>query len=121
MCAQYPHAMGIGRHSVLRHLREHVLLPNVRMASIVRSLIALAESLRSTLHQIDEDTGELMVDIRNTELYLKVIAQIHNVYKTDGGRMLFGVNSISQQHPHQSSSASTSGSGGPSCAPLGPK
>lgn len=78
---------------MLRHLREHVLLPNVRMASIVRSLIALAETLRSTLHQVDEDTNEVMVDIRNTELYLKVIAQIHAVYRTDGSRMMFGVNS----------------------------
>jgi len=58
---QYPHALGIGRHSVLRHLREHVLLPNVRMASITRSLIALAETLRSTLHQIDEETNEVTV------------------------------------------------------------
>ena len=31
-----------------------------------------------------------MVDIRNTELYLKVIAQIHAVYRTDGSRMMFG-------------------------------
>jgi hypothetical protein len=74
----------------MRHLREHVLLPNVRMASIVRSLITLGETLRCTLQQIDEETGEVMVDIKNTELYLKVISQIHNVYKTDGSRMLFG-------------------------------
>jgi hypothetical protein len=87
---QYPHALGIGRHSILRHLREHVLLPNVRMASIIRSLITLGETLRCTLQQIDEDTGEVMVDIKNTELYLKVIAQIHSVYRTEGCRMLFG-------------------------------
>jgi len=90
MVEQYPHALGIGRHSILRHLREHVLLPNVRMASIIRSLITLAETLRCTLQQIDEDTGEVMVDIKNTELYLKVIAQIHSVYRTEGCRMLFG-------------------------------
>jgi hypothetical protein len=71
-------------------LREHVLLPNVRMASIVRSLITLAETLRCTLQQIDEETGEVMVDVKNTELYLKVISQIHNIYKTEGSRMLFG-------------------------------
>lgn len=110
MCdAQYPYALGIGRHSVLRHMREHVLLPSVRMASIIRSLTSLAETLRCTLQQIDEDTGEVMVDIRNTELYLKVISQIHSVYKTDATKMLFGpqqpaaANSQpqnSQQHHH---------------------
>jgi hypothetical protein len=31
-----------------------------------------------------------MVDIKNTELYLKVIAQIHSVYRTEGCKMLFG-------------------------------
>ncbi len=86
---------------MLRHLREHVLLPNVRMASIVRSLIALAETLRSTLHQVDEDTNEVMVDIRNTELYLKVIAQIHAVYRTDGSRMMFGNNIASSANQQQ--------------------
>lgn len=87
----YPHAIGIERGSVLRHMREHILLPNVRMASIVRSLIGLAETLRGTLHQIDDDTGDVMVDVKNAELYLKVINQIHSVYKTDGTRMLFGI------------------------------
>ncbi len=105
--------MGIGRHSVLRHLREHVLLPNVRMASIIRSLIALAETLRCTLQQIDEETGEVMVDIKNTELYLKVIAQIHAVYRTDGSRMMFG--SVSPQQNQSSSAASN-----PCAAPVGP-
>lgn len=87
--AKYPHALGIGRMTVLRHLREHVLLPNVRMAGIVRSLITLAETLRCTLQQIDDETGEVMIDIKNTELYLKVVSQIHSVYRTDGSKMLF--------------------------------
>ena len=103
---QYPHAMGIGRHNILRHLREHVLTPNVRMASIIRSLITLAETLRCTLHQIDSETGEAMVDVKNTELYLKVISQIHNVYKTDGSRMLFGISTAVAQ---QTSSATVNG------------
>lgn len=89
--AKYPHAIGIGRMTVLRHLREHMLLPNVRMAGIVRSLITLAETLRCTLQQIDDDTGEVMIDIKNTELYLKVISQIHSVYRTDGSKMLFSL------------------------------
>ncbi len=87
---QYQHALGIGRRNILLHLREHVLLPHVRMASIIRSLIGLAETLRCTLQQIDEETGEVMVDIKNTELYLKVISQIHSVYRTEGSKMLFG-------------------------------
>ena len=116
--AQYPHALGIGRHSVLRHLREHVLLPHVRMASIIRSLIALAETLRCTLQQIDEDTGEVMVDIKNTELYLKVIAQIHSVYRTDGSRMMFGGGGLNSSNLHHHQHASPQGPCG--AAPAGP-
>ncbi len=82
-----------------------MLLPNVRMASIIRLLITLAETLRCTLQQIDEDTGEVMVDIKNTELYLKVISQIHNVYKTEGARMLFW-NGVQQQLQSAHSAAS---------------
>ena len=106
----------MGRHNVLRHLREHVLAPNVRMASIVRSLITLAETLRSTLHQIDEDTGDVVVDVRNTELYLKVISQIHAVYKTDLSKALFS------QHLSLSSPTvpSTLNSGAPPAVPVGP-
>lgn len=112
-------------------MREHVLLPSVRMASIIRSLTSLAETLRCTLQQIDEDTGEVMVDIRNTELYLKVINQIHSVYKTDATKMLFGpqqqllqpaaspasANSQSQslqQHHHHSHNQSPAVPAGPS-------
>lgn len=80
---------GIGRRHVLCHIREHVLIPGVRLASIVRSLITLAETLRSSLQQVDDETGDLVVDIRNTELYLKVITQITSVYKLDSGKLLF--------------------------------
>ena len=69
---EYPRAKGIGKRHIMRHIREHMLVPGVRMAGIVRSLISLAETLRCTLQQVDDDTGDLVVDIRNTELYLKV-------------------------------------------------
>ena len=86
---EYPRARGIGRRHVLCHIREHVLIPGVRLASIVRSLITLAETLRCSLQQVDEDSGDLVVDIRNTELYLKVVTQITNVYKLDSSKLLF--------------------------------
>lgn len=38
---------------------------------------------------MDEETGDLVVDIRNTELYLKVITQISHVYKMDSTKLLF--------------------------------
>jgi hypothetical protein len=38
---------------------------------------------------VDDETGDLMVDVRNTELYLKVVTQITNTYKLDSHRLLF--------------------------------
>lgn len=110
---EYPLAKGIGRRHILRHIREHVLIPGVRMASIVRSLITLAETLRCTLQQVDEETGDLVVDIRNTELYLKVVTQISNVYKMDGSKLLFQNGVFAQQQPlQQQAGSSSSGSRG---------
>ena len=85
----------------------HLDLPGVRLASIVRSLITLAETLRCTLQQVDDETGDLVVDIRNTELYLKVVTQISNVYKLDGTKLLFqnGVAPPTTRPPPQPSSA----------------
>jgi hypothetical protein len=88
------------------------------MASIVRSLITLAETLRSTLHQIDDDTGDVVVDVRNTELYLKVIAQIHAVYKTDASKALFSPHLQQPAHPTGSASSSSTQ---PPAVPSGPQ
>ena len=112
---EYPHAKGIGRRHILCHIREHVLIPGVRLASIVRSLITLAETLRCTLQQVDDDTGDLVVDIRNTELYLKVVTQISNVYKLDGSKLLFQ-NGVAPPLSRPSASPSTNQSSS-SCAP----
>ena len=86
---EYPNANGIGRRHVMRHLREHVLTPSVRLASVIRSLLTLAETLRGTIQQVDPNTGDLLIDRSNTDLYLKVLHQLSSVYKTDSGKLIF--------------------------------
>jgi hypothetical protein len=49
-----------------------MLAPQVKMASTIRSLVSVAETLRSGLQHRDPETDEILVDIKNTELYLKV-------------------------------------------------
>lgn len=88
----FPRAMGIRKRDVLRHIHEHMLHPNVKMASVLRSLVTLAETLRTSVYQRDAETNEVMVDIKGTDSYLKVLAQISNVYKMDGSKMLFSTN-----------------------------
>jgi hypothetical protein len=62
----------------------------------------------------DSSCWQVMVDIRNTELYLKVIAQIHAVYRTDGSRMMFGSSSGLTPSFHGAASSATP------AAPSGP-
>lgn len=100
---QYPRARGIGRRHILRHIREHMLAPTVRLGSMVRGLLSLAETLRTSIQQRDECTGDLVIDKNSTELYLKVLGQVSSVYKTDSSKLLFA--------PVPFSSAAASGSG----------
>lgn len=95
----------------------------VRLASIVRSLITLAETLRCTLQQVDDETGDLVVDIRNTELYLKVVTQISNVYKLDGTKLLFqnGVAPPTTRPSHASVPAPQLPTGNARAVPLQPQ
>jgi hypothetical protein len=66
-----------------------MLAPNVKMAAVLRSLITMAETLRGTMHQRDAVTGDVIVDLKSTEVYLKVLSQITATYKMDAGKLLF--------------------------------
>lgn len=85
----YPLALGARKRDILRHIQHHMLEPNVRMSTIVRSLMGLAESVRVTMHQVDPETESVMVDNKQAELYLKIVSQLQNSYKIDSNRMLF--------------------------------
>lgn len=64
--------------------------PSVKLSAVLRSLTTLAESLRNSLHQRDPENDILVVDLKTTDMYLKVISQIQNTYKLDSNRLLFG-------------------------------
>jgi hypothetical protein len=73
----------------MRHINEHIIHPHVKMACTIRSLVTVADTLRAGLQHLDPDTNEILVDIKNTELYLKVVGQIITSYKMEGGKLLF--------------------------------
>lgn len=88
----FPYARGIRKRDVLRHIREHMLNPYVKLASILRSLVNLAESLRETVHQKDPETGDVLLDLKSADLFCKVLGQISSIYKLDQNKLLFGMN-----------------------------
>jgi hypothetical protein len=85
----YPMAKGARKRDILRHIREHMLHPSVKMASIIRSLITVAESLRTSIHQRDPESDCVIMDLKSIDMYLKVLTQISNAYKMDSSKLLF--------------------------------
>lgn len=87
---RYPYAMGVRKRDIARHIRTHMLDGNVKMACNIHSLSSLAETLRHSLHQVDPNTEEVLIDVKVSELYLKVLAQMASIYRTvDAKKMLF--------------------------------
>lgn len=71
------------------HIKRHVLHPSVRVAQILRNLLELADTLQELVSGRSED-GLPLVDVRTVTVYLKVIAEIMQIYKTaDLSKMLF--------------------------------
>lgn len=66
-----------------------MLSPHVRMASTLRSLFGLAESIRLTIHARDAETDDVVIDSKQVELYIKVLNQVQSAYRMDGSRLLF--------------------------------
>ena len=71
------------------HIKRHVLHPAVRVAQILRNLLELADTLQELVSGRGED-GLPLVDVRTVTVYLKVISEIMQIYKTaDLSKMLF--------------------------------
>lgn len=87
--SEYPDALGARKRDIVRHMQLHMLAPQVRMAAVLRSLISLGESIRLTILTRDLETDEVIIDGRQTELYLKVLHQVQGAYKMDSSKMIF--------------------------------
>ena len=71
------------------HIRRHLLHPAVRVAQILRNLLDLADTLQELVSGRSED-GQPLVDVRTVTVYLKVISEIMQIYRTaDLSKMLF--------------------------------
>ncbi len=78
---------GISKEIVYEHIAKHMLHPRVRIAVVLRQLLEFSNFLQSTL--IVQDGGMCTVEKSHSELYLKVIGQIMQLYRADTHGMLF--------------------------------
>ena len=85
-----PDAEGTCKHDIKEHIQKgHLLSPYLQISHILRSLLDIRDTLHSMLITEDEN-GAKTVDARNMSVYLKVIAEIMQVYRMgDMSKMLF--------------------------------
>lgn len=84
-----PTAEGIGLDVVTEHITSHTLMPSVRVANILRGLLGLTDHLGAALHTTDEE-GNVVIDAKNVRVYLKVVAEVMQMYRTgDVNKLLF--------------------------------
>lgn len=82
---------GIGLEEVREHIMVHTLCPNVRVACILRSLLRIADKLESVSTSVDQETGQTVVDAKNVQVYLKVVSEVMQMYRTgEVSKLRFG-------------------------------
>ena len=85
-----PMSDGIGLDEVREHISHHTLCPSVRVACIMRSLLKLTDKLESVTTSIDPDTGQTVVEAKNVTMYLKVVSEVMQMYRTgEVSKLLF--------------------------------
>ncbi len=77
-----PMADGIGLDEVREHIMIHTLCPSVRVACIMRSMLKLVDKLDGVTTSVDPETGQTVVDAKNVTVYLKVISEVLQMYRT---------------------------------------
>ncbi len=89
-----PMADGIGLDEVREHIMTHTLCPCVRVACIMRSLLKLSDKLEGITTSVDPDTGQTIVEAKNVTVYLKVVSEVMQMYRTgEVSRLLFAPDS----------------------------
>jgi hypothetical protein len=85
-----PMAEGIGLEEVREHIMVHTLCPAVRVACIMRSLLKLSNKLEGITTRYDPETGQTEVDGKTVTIYLKVVSEVMQMYRTgEVSKLLF--------------------------------
>ena len=85
-----PMSEGIGLDEVREHIMTHTLCPSVRVACIMRSLLKLTDKLEGIVTSVDPETGQTVVEAKNVAVYLKVISEVMQMYRTgEVSKLLF--------------------------------
>jgi hypothetical protein len=75
--------------TVRRHITMHTLNPTVRMGIMLRGLLDLEDKMKGDLYKLDANGQNLGLDPKMIEAYIRLQNQIHTLYKSKPGEMLF--------------------------------
>jgi hypothetical protein len=85
-----PMSDGIGLEEVREHIMVHTLCPSVRVACIMRSLLKLTDKLETITTSVDPESGQTIVEAKNVTVYLKVVSEVMQMYRTgEVSKLLF--------------------------------
>jgi hypothetical protein len=91
---KYPDARGADPSKVLEHIESHSLHPICKIAVMLRSLTKLTEDIQQSMRKQD-DEGNVFMDTKLIEVYLKTQSQILSIYKTvESNKLLFSERSL---------------------------
>jgi hypothetical protein len=91
---RFPEAEGTHPDRVLEHIECHSLHPICKLSVMLRALMKLTEDLQQNMRKHDED-GNLIMDSKLIEMYLKTQTQILTIYKTvETNKLLFSEKTI---------------------------
>ena len=70
------------------HILLHMVSPSVKIPGILRSLIGILDKVESSLQSTED--GQVVMDAKNVQLYLKIVNEVMQIYKTgESSRLLF--------------------------------
>jgi hypothetical protein len=71
------------------HIQTHTLNPTIRMGITLRSMLDLGESVRGSLQKKDTHGNTMGLDPKMIDAYIRIQAQIQNLYRSEPNKMLF--------------------------------
>lgn len=113
LASYMPDSRGTDLATITEHISTHTLMPAVRVAGILRSLLSLNDKLSTILSSEDED-GNVVIDGKNLNAYLKVTSEIMQMYKSGNVSRLLFADAMAEAGSTQMPSMS---SGGTHCDP----
>jgi hypothetical protein len=90
LCRRQPETLEkIDADTIHEHIQTHTLNPTIRIGITLRSMLDLGESVRGSLQKKDIHGQIMGLDPKMIDAYIRIHAQIQNLYRSEPNKMLF--------------------------------